>query len=191
MNDLIELDKDTAVADMTGILKRTPSESCLDIGCGIGPQTLQRPTRVHHLAEPHQPYLDRAIPKRIMPGDIHAVDWAGALALYKEDSIDTVFLLDVIEHLEKSEGERLLPLTLKIARKMIVIFTPFGFLPQHVEEGEPDGWGMVTGGASLQEHRSGWLPEDFANYNANCFVSRGYHETSTGLHDAMWVVISK
>jgi hypothetical protein len=73
-------------------------------------------------------------------------------------SVDTIFLLDVIEHVEKEEGLQLLRETEKIARQQIVLFTPLGFMPQEQLDGE-DAWNL--NGGAWQEHKSGWLPEDF------------------------------
>jgi hypothetical protein len=46
-----------------------------------------------------------------------------------------------------------------VAREQIVIFTPLGFMPRHMESEEADGWGLS--GSTVQQHRSGWTPEDF------------------------------
>jgi hypothetical protein len=65
----------------------------------------------------------------------------------------------VIEHLEKEEGRKVVAESERVAREQIVIFTPLGFMPQHMASNEADGWGL--GGSAVQEHRSGWEPEDF------------------------------
>ena len=53
--------------------------------------------------------------------------------------------LDVIEHLEKTDGLRLLDQMETIARKKVIIFTPNGFLEQKPFDGNE--W---------QRHVSGW-----------------------------------
>jgi len=44
--------------------------------------------------------------------------------------VDTVFALDVIEHLLRADGERLLQEVARVAYRQIVVFTPLGFMPQ-------------------------------------------------------------
>jgi hypothetical protein len=66
--------------------------------------------------------------------------------------------VDIIEHLEKDEGMKLLKCTENIARSQVVIFTPYGILPQSHPDGK-DAWGL--NGCDWQQHKSGWLPEDF------------------------------
>jgi hypothetical protein len=60
-------------------------------------------------------------------------------------SFDAVIALDVIEHLEKHEGFRLIRAMELIARKAVVIFTPNGLLPQGEHECN-----------KYQAHLSGW-----------------------------------
>ena len=56
--------------------------------------------------------------------------------------------LDLIEHLTKEDGLKLIRDMETIAAKKIVIFTPSGFLSQPSHDGD------------LQEHLSGWEPEE-------------------------------
>jgi hypothetical protein len=60
-------------------------------------------------------------------------------------SFDCVVALDLIEHLTKEDGRRLLRAMERIARRKVVIFTPQGFLPQH-----------AVGRNEFQRHLSGW-----------------------------------
>lgn len=80
-------------------------------------------------------------------GDLDIVGtWEDAIPVMKQKNIDCVFLMDVIEHLPKRQGEDLLAQTRPLV-KQIVVFTPLGFMLQ--EDGE---WNT---------HRSGWQPSDF------------------------------
>lgn len=65
-------------------------------------------------------------------------------------SFDTVVALHIIEHLPKKEGLAFLEQLERIAKRRVIIATPTGFLKQ-------DGYD----GNFLQEHKSGWEPEDF------------------------------
>lgn len=137
-----------------------PAGVVLDIGCGIKPQRFVQPT-VHICCEPFEGYhaeLGELLDRRAVHGIILKATWQQAVELLPPRSVDTVFLLDVIEHLEKDESARLLERTVALARQQVVIFTPLGFMPQTFE-GDKDIWGHE--GTSWQEHRCGWEPSDF------------------------------
>ncbi len=137
------------------------TEVVLDIGCGVAPMNYFRP-KLHILVEPWRQYAD--ILSYRSAGDKSVIILrAGALealAQLADNSVDSVFLLDVIEHLEKEEGVKVLGECERVAREQIVVFTPLGFMAQHVDARDGDGWGLD--GVTVQEHRSGWVPEDFS-----------------------------
>ncbi len=133
----------------------------LDIGCGIRPQTFFAP-RVHICMEPFEEY--RKVLKPYFPNKSFFIsiktDALTGIKDFDDNSIDTIFLLDLIEHLDKKEGLALLKEVDRVARKQIVIYTPLGFFPQFYEDkNDKDEWGLS--GTLVQKHRSGWLPEDF------------------------------
>jgi len=170
-----------------------PACIVLDIGCGINPQQCIRPL-VHICCEPFDQYLQRLKEKISDQYDRSYVllraTWAEAVRFLPPKSVDTVFLVDVIEHIEKQEGLELLRSTEEIARRQIAIFTPLGFLPQKHPDGT-DAWGM--GGGAWQEHRSGWLPEDFDG-SWDIYVAETFHTTDNLGHElekphgAFWAV---
>lgn len=135
----------------------------LDIGCGIKPQTFFVP-RVHICIEPFKQYRD--VIKPLFPNETHFIflkkDALEAIKTLDDNSVDTVFVIDLIEHLEKENGKLLLEEADRVARKQIIVFTPLGFYPMHYKKGENDAWGLD--GIEMQEHKSGWLPEDFGEY---------------------------
>jgi len=151
-----------SVVELLAAVEKTVKETevVVDIGCGIVPMSYFRP-KLHFMVEPSQEYS--AILKYRHAGDKSViVIRAGALeALHQlgTNSVDSIFLLDVIEHLEKEEGHKVIIESERVAREQIMIFTPLGYMPQHMEGSQADGWGL--GGCSVQEHRSGWEPEDF------------------------------
>jgi len=57
--------------------------------------------------------------------------------------------LDLIEHLPKDDGYRLIQDMERLASRRVVIFTPNGFIPQLSKDGD------------LQEHLSGWTVDEF------------------------------
>ena len=178
----------------TACARLLPADSVLDVGCGIRPQPYLD-ARIHICCEPCRQYLDRLMVETA--GDARYVylrlDLAGVLAAFPLRSVDTVFLLEVLEHLDRAEAKAALAGAVGLARKQVVVSTPIGFLPQAPVRGEEDQWGM--GGGRWQEHRSAWQPEDFpAAEGWEVIACREYHardahgrplETPVG---AMWAI---
>lgn len=128
-------------------------ETVLDIGAGIRPMGWYKPS-VHTCIEPHRPYVEQlwaAGYDAICDHALHALRFIRPLAY------DAIYMLDVIEHLERPLGKELLGTVYSLHPKQIVVFTPHGFLPQ-----TGDAWSM--GGEQWQEHRSGWMPRDFPGW---------------------------
>ena len=69
---------------------------------------------------------------------------------FKSKSIDVCGCFDLIEHLEKYEGENLIQEMERIARKQVIIFTPNGFLGQKAYNNNV-----------FQVHKSGYTWLDF------------------------------
>lgn len=133
-----------------GLIK---GDSVLDIGAGLRPMAWYTPAQ-HMCIEPHRPYAEslwKAGYNAICDHALHS------LRFLTPGVYDSIFLLDVIEHLERDAGEQLLKAVHRLMAKQIVIFTPDGFMPQ-----EHDAWGM--GGEFWQTHRSGWVQEDFPGW---------------------------
>jgi len=133
----------------------------LDLGPGICPQPFLKPY-VHICVDAHRPYLERL--KRESADDPRYVlinaPWDQVIGMLPDKSVDTVFALDFIEHLEKPDGLRMLREAERVARRQVVVYTPHGFYPQSYDDPrKPDRWGMD--GGYWQTHRSGWAPEDF------------------------------
>lgn len=137
-----------------------PTDVALDVGPGIMPMNFFRP-KLHMLLEPCPSYADilrqrHADDKGVLILQAAVLDILPAMA---DKSVDSIILLDVLEHMSKEEGREVLRHAERLARRQIVIFAPLGFMAQHVPENVKDGFGLD--GHDLQEHRSGWLPEDF------------------------------
>lgn len=135
-------------------------EVVLDLGPGICPQPFVKKPYVHILVDAHRPYLERV--KREAGDDPKYVlinsPWDKVIGMFPDKSVDTVFALDFIEHLEKEDGLRMLREAERVARRQVVVYTPHGFFPQ-AHNDEHDRWGMD--GGYWQTHRSGWDIEDF------------------------------
>ena len=134
-------------------------ESLLDVGCGanspVGRFATEIPRRVG--VDTHFPSIEQS-----RNAGIHS-EYVISNVLeigdkFAADSFDCVTLLEVIEHLPRDAGERLLAHCERIARLKVVVSTPNGFLYQAPTPDNP-----------FQEHVSGWSAEDFR--------SRGYEVT--------------
>lgn len=145
------------------------SRSVLDIGCGVGSTLKEFCCPIKIGLDIHRPYLEKA------KGD-------GAFILLNlpaerlnevllPKSVDSVTLIDVIEHFEKKVGYEVLRQAEKIATQKVIVFTPRGFFKQK----EVDHYDL--GGESFQRHRSGWEIEDFEQLGYNIMLFRGFHDT--------------
>ena len=141
---------------------RRSLEGCatiLDLGCGDN-----SPMRFIHAAkltgvDGYAPSI-QAAEKQGTHDEYHLADVRTVDELFGERRFDACIALDVIEHLEKQDGLRMLESMERLATKRVVIFTPNGFVPQKSKNGD------------LQEHLSGWLPDEMRE--------RGY--IVTGMH---------
>ena len=163
-------------------------ECILDIGPGIRPQGFFRP-RIHLCAEPHAEYV-RILHDSLRGEPVVVLHATGqdVVRLLPDRAVDSVFLLDVIEHMEKKAGAELLAECERVADTQVVIFTPLGFVHQAYEPGEADAWGLD--GAAWQTHRSGWTPEEF-DTEWTIFASKDYHRPADGTVEpigAFWAI---
>ncbi len=120
--------------------------SVLDLGCGRDSPLKYCSVPFLVGVELFKPYLEESRRQKIhneyIWGDIRKIE-------FKENSFDCVVLLDVLEHLSKEEGKKLILKAEKIARKKAIIFTPNGFLPQNERDNNV-----------FQEHKSGWTVKE-------------------------------
>jgi len=152
------------------------TEVVLDIGTGILPINFFRP-KLHIMIEPWREYADIIAYRNKCDKSIIILNGTAQeiLTFIMPKSIDSIFLVDVIEHMDKTDGLMILRKCELIARNQICVFTPLGFLPQHEEYKpyETDAWGLS--GVDLQRHRSGWFPEDFGDF-WDFHVCKEYHQ---------------
>lgn len=165
----------------------------LDVGCGIVPQEFFRP-RFRILMEPWQEYVDVL---RFRYADDPSVLILRQMALeglraFADRSVDTVFMLDLIEHMEKDVGRQVLIEAARVARQQVIVFTPYGFHANDAQDEQSglDAWGLH--GMEMQKHRSGWLPEDFPGWR--CWVCKAFHrQTKNGVEErfgAMYAILT-
>ena len=118
-------------------------QSVLDLGCGpdsplqycknikhsVGVEAFQQYLGVSQKNKIHTEYINKNI------GDLE----------FEENSFDAVILMEVIEHMEETEGLDVLKKIEKWAKKKVIISTPNGFFPQKIVDNNP-----------MQVHLSGW-----------------------------------
>lgn len=126
----------------------------LDVGCGDNSPLGLLESRYIVGIDGHKPAIEESKKRKTlnayMLGDIKKLD-----SLVRKKSFDAVIALDVIEHLKKDDGHKLLDNMERAAQKKVILVTPNGFIPQYNRDNK------------LQTHLSGWTIEDF--------TSRGYH----------------
>jgi SAM-dependent methyltransferase len=79
---------------------------------------------------------------------------------FKQRSVDVVLCLDLVEHLPKREGRRLIEEVVSVAKKQVIIHTPNGFMATPSED-------------SFEEHISAWNVDDFRSYGFRVFGDSG------------------
>lgn len=133
--------------------------SLLDVGCGEGfvAQKLKGRIDINNCykvgIDIFKPYLLHCKENNLYDDAIIA----DARRLpFREKSFDVCTALDLIEHLEKFEGEQLLEEIEEITRRQIIIFTPNGFLPQEQKDSNV-----------FQIHKSGYKPFEFKKRGYN------------------------
>ncbi|PYM12667.1 MAG: hypothetical protein DME18_10840 [Verrucomicrobia bacterium] len=99
--------------------------------------------------EGHAAYLTPA--HRYLYNDVHVGD--ACVLIRNLPRYDLIFMGDVIEHLEKAAGLKLLRDAVKKANKAVILSTP------RYETGQSD-----LCGNALERHRSLWLAKDFSRF---------------------------
>lgn len=144
------------------------SRTVLDIGCGVGETLKDLCCPIKIGLDAHRPYLEHAKYGEQFIKINFTAERVSELFLPK--SLDSVTLIDVIEHLEKGVAWDVLRQVEEIAAKRVIVFTPRGFFQQL----EVDHYGL--GGESLQRHRSGWEVEDFQKHGYNIVIFSKFHD---------------
>jgi hypothetical protein len=132
--------------------------SVMDIGAGLRPMGWYKPV-VHLCVEPHAPYASMLSEAGYA---VQRMTAKQALTSRILERFDAIYLLDVIEHMTREDGEDVLWEAVVYGAKQVVVSTPNGFLEQ-----EGDAWGL--GGEGWQKHRSGWVPADFPGWTISLY----------------------
>jgi hypothetical protein len=133
------------------------SDRILEVGCGKSPNMQWLGVKHSTGIDGFAPYLEAARQQKLhhelVLGDARELE-----KYFKPGQFDAVVALDLIEHLTKEDGLKMMRSMESIAGRKVVFFTPSGFLPQRSYENN-----------SLQEHLSGWEAAEMRQF--------GYHVT--------------
>lgn len=135
--------------------------SILLVGCGPSARISLRPGQVVVGVDLFLPYLVRMRQEGRILGVVRA---DGTSLPFKQSSFDCVLAIDVIEHLPKAAGFRLISDMDRVCRGMLLLFTPNGFFPQTSYDGNQH-----------QEHLSGWTTHDLEVLGFSVSGANGLH----------------
>ena len=127
-------------------------KTVLDIGCGAAPTLRQLGVSYCVGLEGYRPEFEAA--QRLKTQDeIICGDLRNLTHYFQPGQFDACIALDVIEHLPKEDGLKLMRNMELIAKRKVVFFTPNGFLPQ-----------KQAADSDLQAHFSGWEAEEMKGH---------------------------
>lgn len=147
--------------------------SVLDLGCGPNSpvQFCSVPKKVG--VELFRPYLESSQRKKIhnqyILGDVTEV-------AFKPKSFDAVILIDVLEHLKKTQGRKLIKKMESWAKKKVILTTPNGYLKQNVLDQN-----------CFQLHRSGWSVDELRKSGYRVYGMAGWRFLRTSKSALSWV----
>lgn len=126
----------------------------LDVGCGRDPKLIKDiKAKERWGIEIFEPAFDEIKSKKFY--DIHIFgDVRTVLRGIGDNRFDLVTGIDLIEHFDKQIGIDVLKELDRVAKKEILLFTPYKFYHQDAYEGNP-----------YQEHKSGWDENDFPGFD--------------------------
>lgn len=130
-------------------------KTVLDLGCGPD-SPIRHCQNIDYSVgvEVFEPYLKKSRAKKIhnkyYKRDLLRLD-------FPKNSFDAVILIEVLEHLPKEEGRKIISLARKWAKKKLIITSPNGFVKQKAVDNNP--W---------QKHLSGWDYKEMRSLGFKC-----------------------
>ncbi|MFW9819701.1 MAG: class I SAM-dependent methyltransferase [Candidatus Thorarchaeota archaeon] len=126
-----------------------PCNTLLDLGCGADSPIKYFSDKFHCVGVDLYERSINNSKKKEIHNEYYQIDVLKIEDKFKPNSFDCVVALDLIEHLTKEEGYKLINTMEKISKKKVVIFTPNGYHPQGEFDVNP--W---------NNHKSGWSVEE-------------------------------
>lgn len=144
----------------------------VDVGCGCNSllsDIKKGPLMVG--LERYRPYVTggKDVHDYYVIGDAKAIP-------FKSGSFDCAAASEVIEHLEKKDGVRMLSEMERVARKKIILTTPNGFLPVPEDKDNPG-----------EKHLSGWTVEELKALGFKVYGTSGL-KALWALKNGKWVL---
>ncbi len=163
------------------------SESVLDVGCGSSSPIMHFKNRVPFSVgvDGFEPSLSESRRQGIHDA-YHQMNVLEIDNHFEPGSFDCVLALDVIEHLTKDDGFRLISRMEKVSRDRVIIFTPNGFQPQGEHSDN-----------RLQRHLSGWGVEEMRGLGFDVIGINGFKPLLSEMARprfrprAFWLVFSR
>jgi hypothetical protein len=132
-------------------------DSFLDIGCGGSPQTRFIRPRLRVSTDASTKLVGWPIAPFILCNALQLGE------ILPPRHFDLVCALDVIEHLGKDDGRKLIEIAERLCKRRVIFFTPSGEL-----------W-MDGEGDPFMTHLSGWTPEEFQGLGYATWIFPDYH----------------
>jgi SAM-dependent methyltransferase len=159
-------------------------KSVLDVGCGTDSTVRELGISQSTGLDAYAPSIEKArqlkTHDKLVLGDVRDLR-----SNFGPKSFDACVALDVIEHLQKPDGFKLMSEMEQIARKKVVFLTPSGFLPQGNTDAD-----------DYQRHYSGWEPAEMKGHGYKVFgllgpkAWRGEYHQLKYKPSAFWAVAS-
>jgi 2-polyprenyl-3-methyl-5-hydroxy-6-metoxy-1,4-benzoquinol methylase len=153
----------------------------LELGCGRDSVVLDSSTKLHYTGlEIFEDYAIEIEQKIISSNNVNVVGYKILRQDFlnydfKEKQFDIVILIDVLEHLYKADGHKVLELIHRLSKKAIVIKTPNGFVHQNAFDGNEH-----------QAHLSGWEVDEFRKKNFKVYGMSGLKSFRKPVHCDQW-----
>jgi hypothetical protein len=150
--------------------------SLLDVACGFNSPVRFLTTRPKRLVgiDACSQVIEQSAAKNIHD-EYHNI---GALDIEKQfgkKTFDCVLASDVLEHLTREDGVKLLSLMETVAIKKVIVFTPNGYLAQGEEYGNP-----------LQAHLSGWTSKEMRDLGYRVIGVQGLKQLRKEMARIKW-----
>lgn len=144
-------------------------ETLLSLCAGVGFELHEIECKEITAVDIHQPHLDK-LSETYPQVKTVCSDILSYLKKQKDNSFDVVSLIDGIEHLTKKDGLEALREAVRVCKREMLVFTPKGFT-----KNEPhNAWG-IEGSDEYQKHKSGWEPEELAEFGFEVVTSCANH----------------
>jgi hypothetical protein len=139
-------------------------ETLLDIGCGPSSPIQRFSSRLRYSVgiDFFEPYLCRS-QKANIHNEYRLLNALEIKNHFDAKSFDCVLAADMVEHLSKGDGLKLISIMERLARKKVIVFTPNGFLRQFEPDSDP-----------YSTHLSGWEVGEFENLDFKVIGVNGW-----------------